>query len=144
MRGGGFVPPAFPNKEPNMKNLKAPKILFFTKGRVPTASEREAADKLGVPVCFRNASFIDPESGVEPCAGVAGAVPKNYAKEFESASKVIGQYAKAVKEHNEQLKALDTPAPQTPPKDPTKEPANGTGDTPPAPVKPPEGWKAGN
>lgn len=128
----------------SLKSLKAPKILYFTKGRAPTKEDRAAVEKLGVPVSYRNAAYIDPDSPLEPCAGVAGAVPKQYRDEFEHAAKVVAEYGKAVKKHNDELKKLDTPAPETPPVDPSKEPANGTGETPPAQLQPPEGWKTGN
>lgn len=91
--------------------MKAPKILFFVDGMVPTAEDMiEAADITG-QVCFRNVRAVPAEGSLEDCDGVAGQVPAMYA--------ALPTAAEAIKAHVAKLKAVatkvgDSPAPVAP------------------------------
>ena len=60
------------------RDEKNPRILYFTRGMVPTPDEKAEAATFG-KVLFRNVRFISPLHPIEPCDYVAGAVPASYA-----------------------------------------------------------------
>lgn len=73
--------------------MKAPKILYFIDGPVPSPADKAEANALrgkGVSVVFRNARYVEVDGGVdEPADGVTGAViPASYA-EHASADTVV-------------------------------------------------------
>ncbi len=53
------------------------KVLYFIKGSSPTKEEIENALKCGTQM-FRNAHAVTSFDFIEPCDGVAGAVPDRY------------------------------------------------------------------
>lgn len=60
-----------------MRN-NAPRILFFTKGAVPTTHEVDTAEAISRNVGYRNGA-LDPGDRPEPCDAVAGpAIPELY------------------------------------------------------------------
>lgn len=122
--------------------MKQPKIIFFTRGIVPDEKEKAAIKAIPFPLSIRNASHIGPRDGCEPCAGVMGHVPKQYA-DFPDGKKVAVEYAAYLKERDAKLKALDTPAPGVK-VDTAKPAANGTDQTPKPPTEKPQGWVTGN
>lgn len=77
-----------------MQSIDLPKILFFTEGHNPTADEQREALSLGVAVRWRNAMYGSLET--EPCDGVAGAIPENYAG--------VPKAKDALKSYNERVK----------------------------------------
>lgn len=69
--------------------MKAPKILFFIDGNLPTVTDEIAVLEIGVPVHYRNAQHtvrVDEE-----CDGVAGAVPEPY-KKHKTATEALEAY----------------------------------------------------
>jgi hypothetical protein len=104
---------------------KLPFILFFLADAVATPKELAAASKIRGRIGYRNAQYVDPDHGCEPCDGVAGAVPPQYAKKFPSAEK-------AVKDFDARLeaaaKAADSAAVEA--SKPAPAPAGGTGAAP--------------
>lgn len=50
---------------------KAPKILYFIRGSVPTKEEQDEADTFGANVAYRNVEFMGDEAP-EAADGVAG------------------------------------------------------------------------
>lgn len=80
--------------------MKPAKILYFVNGNLPKPEDYKKASELGANVVFRNANFVpDEDHALEDCDGVAGNVPRVYAKKFPSAEA-------AVKEKTDQLKIL--------------------------------------
>lgn len=64
-----------------MASIKAPKILYFLNGSVPTPADRQTAAKMiGAQVMFRNAQRVAAEHSPEAADGVAGAIPLAYSK----------------------------------------------------------------
>lgn len=72
--------------------LKHPRILYFLNGPVTKPADAAAAMKLGSNVSFRNALLIDPTECLEPCDGVAGFVPDNYAAAYPKGAKVMADF----------------------------------------------------
>jgi hypothetical protein len=80
--------------------MKTPKIIYFIDGPVPTPADKAEANALrgkGVSVVFRNARYVEVESGVgEPADAVTGAaVPLAY-KDFKSAEEVVAAFHAAL------------------------------------------------
>lgn len=69
-------------------------VLYFIGDFVPTEEEQIDASQFG-PYCrFRNATYIDPTAGCEPCTAVAGQhVPANYARTYPRAVSISDFYA---------------------------------------------------
>ena len=53
--------------------------IFFIKGSIPTEAEKAAIEKVGTKR-IRNASLVSPNTSLEKCTSVAGAVPEQYTK----------------------------------------------------------------
>lgn len=51
---------------------KAPKILYFIRGSLPTKEEQTEAESFGANVAFRNVEFINDAEKPEAADGVAG------------------------------------------------------------------------
>jgi hypothetical protein len=121
---------------------KAPRILFFIDGDLPSKKEYAAAARLGPNTSFRNAQYINEEGALETCDGVAGEVPKRYAEAYPTAEAALESYAKMLEDA---AKAEDTddgpeldfggkaPAPAPSPVEPKQE-------APAKPGKPPVAW----
>jgi hypothetical protein len=77
---------------------KAPRILFFIDGDVPSKKEYAAAARLGPNTSFRNAQYINEEGALETCDGVAGVVPKRYAEKYPSAEDALTAYARVLED----------------------------------------------
>lgn len=76
--------------------LKQPRVIYFTRGIVPTDEEIAEAHRCGNNVVVRNAALVEPNltnGQIERCDFVAGAVPPAYAKRFPNA--LTGQPATA-------------------------------------------------
>lgn len=56
------------------------RVVYFTKGSVPTDKEYEDAYGITPNVQFRNASLDNAHTAIEPVDAVAGAVPERYKK----------------------------------------------------------------
>jgi len=79
-------------------SIKPAVILYFVEGPAPKADDFLKAASLNATVKFRNALAVDPDhGGIEPCDGVAGAVPPVYAKAFPSAEDAIAKKASELK-----------------------------------------------
>lgn len=80
-----------------MASIKAPKILFFISGAVPTLADRQTAAKMvGAQVMFRNASRVGVEHSPEIADGVAGAVIPDAYKAFPSFQQAMETHKAAV------------------------------------------------
>lgn len=73
---------------------KQPRFLYFIKGAIPSDIESLEAEQLGSNVAYRNANFISDTEALEPCDGVAGAIPSIYKKQPRAAA-VFDEYMKA-------------------------------------------------
>lgn len=73
------------------------KVLFFIADFVPTEDEKAAAAQIKANVVFRNARFVSIEDGLEPCDGVAGKVPEQYAKAYPAAHVAVDSKSAAYK-----------------------------------------------
>lgn len=93
-----------------MRNVKMPFILFFIAGMIPTAQELQQRSKLRGQIGMRNASKVDPNHACEPCDGVAGAVPEQYAKKFPTYEACIAAFDKKLEDAAKI--AGDKPAPK--------------------------------
>lgn len=100
--------------------MKAPRILYFIHGPMPTAAQAVEAESLGLGVVFRNASLIGPDENREKCDGVAGLVPAQY-KSLPDAHTAIAAFKAArlaavavVPAHN-QRPVSAPPSPVVPP-----------------------------
>lgn len=89
--------------------MKAPKILYFTESYSPTVADQLAVVDLGISVAFRNATFAGGDAGVEPCDGVMGAVPENYAH-IQSGEDALTAYKTALKKLHSGLGETLAPA----------------------------------
>jgi hypothetical protein len=74
---------------------KAPRILYFLTGPVPTEAERKDAVRYGSGVTYRNANLVPSEGATEACDGVAGTVPPLY-KDKPNGAEVIKAYLQAI------------------------------------------------
>lgn len=73
------------------------KILFFVNGATASKENLLEAQKFNANVQFRNATKIGKDDKVEPCHGVAGAVPETY-KGFPKAEDAIADFEKKLEE----------------------------------------------
>lgn len=67
--------------------LKQPRVIYFSKGMVPTEDEIKEAQRCGNNVVVRNASLVEPKLNpgqIEACEYVAGVVPPAYAAKYPS------------------------------------------------------------
>jgi hypothetical protein len=74
---------------------RAPVVLFFLAGMVPTDDERDEAAKYGPGVKFRNSLMVNNDtstSAVEECDFVAGKVPERYAAVYRNVSEFSSDY----------------------------------------------------
>lgn len=65
--------------------VKQPRVIYFTKGVVPTAEEIAEAQRCGNNVVVRNGALVEPNvtaGQIERCEYVAGTVPAAYAARF--------------------------------------------------------------
>lgn len=117
---------------------KHPRILFFTKGAVPTGKERAAAAKLGTNVFFRNACMVQPGDSVEVCDGVAGEVPASYKAMLPSADDALAQWQREI----DALTAAAVEPEPAPAPAPASEPTTPAATEPPAsaPASTVGGW----
>lgn len=83
--------------------LKTPKILYFVAGYAPTAADLIVALDLGVGVQYRNSTKINAEDPCEPCDGVAGDVPAQYAEKFPDATEVVEAYREGLTAARERM-----------------------------------------
>lgn len=119
---------------------KAPKVLYFIRGSMPTEEQVEEAESFGIPVSYRNVEFYEEGMTLEECEGVAGDVPEAYAEAYPTAEKAIADYKAgkkaASKKADADPKATAKPAakPAAASPAPAAAPAAGNG----AP-----GWQAG-
>lgn len=90
-------------------NIKQPKILFFIDGPVPSEVEKLDAFDLGVPVQFRNAQHVFKVE--EEADGVAGVIPKAYAK-HPTAEDALKAYKAEVKKARAKLAEVGGKAPK--------------------------------
>lgn len=90
--------------------LKHPRILYFIKGPIPSEDDQFKARQFGTNVVFRNAIFADTLAA-EPCAGVTGEVPPEYAKKYPTAEVAWAEF----EGKNKVPPTAATPADQTPP-----------------------------
>lgn len=99
--------------------IKAPRILFFIDGPVPTAANKIEANAMrgnGAIVCFRNSRFVggDGNDGApEPNDGVAGKVPTDYEGQ-PTADVAIKKYVAALDEEARAFAAHLQTAPAAP------------------------------
>lgn len=105
---------------------RLPKVLFFTKGIVPSDEEIAFAEKIEANVAYRNSQQVPPsKSGLESCDAVCGYAPKQYVDRFP----VVGNDGKI-------------PAPKK-----GKKTSNNTDDAPANPQaiggQQPQDWKSG-
>lgn len=88
-----------------------PRIIFFTRGVVPSTEAYVIAEGFGANVVFRNANHI-PETGcLERCDGVTGDVPARYKEKYRDAEIVIEEFEAA---REKALKDAKAPKVQTP------------------------------
>lgn len=111
--------------------LKAPRILYFLRGPVPTNEERNDAHRYGTNVAFRNASLVGTDDACEICDGVAGAVPVAYKGKPDGKAVISAHLAKI--EYKEPVAAEVTFAPVAPAA-PVTPPAPPAPEAPAAPV----------
>lgn len=123
---------------------KAPRILYFLKGSMPTAEQQIDAMRYGSGVVFRNGSCVPVEGSPEACDGVAGDVPTLYSA-MRSGEDAMREYLAKTNLLSQPANPVETPAPVVPvtpvaPPAPVVIPA-----APAAPLAPVEGgaWSTG-
>lgn len=105
---------------------KAPRILYFLKGSMPTAEQQIDAMRYGSGVVFRNGSCVPVEGSPEACDGVAGDVPALYS--------AMRSGEDAMREYIAKTNMLTQPAAPAAPVEEPKVTAPVAPPAPPAPV----------
>lgn len=123
--------------------MKTAKILYFIDGPAPTSEQIMEAASVPAKVVFRNARAVSPDSSLELCDGVMGAVPKTYAKAYPDARTAVeANFAKLQAASKGKFKDTAPPKPdaaqpaQTPVVTPTEpEPNQAPAQAPTAPAQ---------
>jgi hypothetical protein len=86
------------------------RIIYFIKSACPTEDERADALRYGDAVVFMNARFVPEDSGMLPCAGVAGSIPVAYANAKKAKPIEAAKAAKPAKGKEKQVEETDADA----------------------------------
>lgn len=83
--------------------MKFPRILYFIADAASSKSELADAARYGPNVGYRNATFVGDEA-LEPCDGVAGAIPAKYQAALDAGELKTGE--DAITAHVERMRAM--------------------------------------
>lgn len=104
-----------------MKLPVLPLILYFFAASKPTVEELQEVSKIRGRVQHRTAEYVEDDHKPEPCDGVAGTIPKPYAK--------LPTAEQAMKKYDDELAKIATATGDQKPKAPKAPPGAPAGDT---------------
>lgn len=117
---------------------KAPRILYFIGGALPTDEQQRDAMRYGPNCVIRNGRYADADGAPERCDGVAGMVPEPY-KNLPDGAAVYKAYLD--KTNALTIAVSATPAAPVAPAAPLAPPAAPVAPVAPAaPAAPDSGW----